>query len=938
MTRRPLAVLAVLSAAASVHAEVLPRDANNVYGTLENGLDYVIRHNANPPGRVNVYLHVKTGAINESDQQNGIAHFLEHMAFNGSTNFPPGKLLPLLGGLGMTFGADTNAHTSLQETVYKLNLPDTKPKTIDLAMRIFSDYAGGLNLSDDEIESERKVILEEYRTRTGPGKRLGDQFNRDVFAGTRLAKHDIIGDAEQIKTFTPPQFREYYDKWYRPDNMTLIVVGDVTADQVLPAAKKWMSGLTPRIADTVAQKAGLKPTTRPAAYVYTDAEQVEGNVSLLRLGAAEKPITTVEQFRTDVLRDIATGIVNRRYRNLITAGRAAFREAGADVSPFLNETVFSGVDATGDAKDWKPMLSGVVTEVHRAVEHGFTEPEMKLIVAGMLADAERAVTAESTRDSTAVVNQISRDIGEDRPLLSAAQRLELFKRVTATLQVSDLNRVFDDAFGTQAYTYVLNVPANKDGFSAPAPADVLAVAEAAWNAKTEPPTKTESAASILKAEPTPGQVLASDTDKDLAVTTATFANGVVLHHKFSDYRKDRVIVTITLPGGALEETAANRGVSDLAGVILDRPATGSLSSAQIADLLTGKNVAVKGGISNDALTIQVAGTNKDLPTGLQLAHALLTDAKLESAAADDWKKNELQRIEAEKTQPQGTLQLAMSRTVYGGDVRFLPLTPANVNALTADAAEAWFKRIAGGAAIEVSVVGDIKLDEAEKMVATYVGSLPKRERDFAALDALRAIQRQPGPFEAADSFTSVTPQAVAIGGFISCDRTSRDRRPLGLAADVLTNRMIDRIREKEQLVYSIDCDNSPAVDVPGTGLFSAGSMCDPANGPKVADTVLEMLNDFAKTGPTDEELATAKKQVITQVATAMRDPSFWSGQLATLTYRKQKLDELKELPGIFDTFSKDDVRAVVVKYLKPESSVRLVVTPKPAAAKPTTQP
>ena len=938
MKSRPLTVLALLTAVAAVHAEDLPRDPNNTYGTLENGLDYVIRHNANPPGRVNVYLHVKTGAINETDQQNGIAHFVEHMAFNGSTHFPPGKLLPLLGGLGMTFGADTNAHTSLRETVYKLNLPDTKPKNIDLAMRIFSDYAGGLNLSDEEINSERKVILEEYRTGTGPGKRLGDRFNRDVFAGTRLAKHDVIGDAEQIKTFTPQQFRDYYDKWYRPDNMTLIVVGDVTAEQVLPAAKKWLSGVTPRVADTPAQTAGLKPTTQPAAYVYTDAEQVEGQVQILRLGPAEKPITTVEQFRTDVLRDIAAGIVNRRYRNLITTGKASFREAGADVSPFLNETVFSGVDATGEPGDWKPMLTGAITEVHRAVEHGFTDAEMKLVVAGLLADAERAVTAEATRDSTAVVNGISQEIGQDRPMLSAAQELDLLKRITAKLDVRDVSRAFDDAFGTQTYTYVLNLPANKAGCSAPGPADVMAAADAAWAAKTDAQANTDAATSILKTEPTPGQVVAQDTDKDLAVTTATFANGVVMHHKFSDYRKDRVLVAITLPGGQLEETAADRGVSDLAGVILKRPATGTLSSAQIADLLTGKSVAVKGGISNDALTIQVTGTNKDLPTGLQLAHALLTDAKLETAAADDWKKTELQRIEADKTQPQGKLQEAVSRTIYGGDPRFTPLTAENVNALKADAAEAFFKRVAGGAAIEVAVVGDIKLDDATKLVAAYVGSLPNRERDFTALDALRDVHRQPGPFKADEAFASVTPQAIAIGGFISCDRTSRDRRPLALAADVLTNRMIDRIREKEQLVYSIDCDNAPAVDVPRTGLFTAGSMCDPANGGKVADTVLEMLNDFAKTGPTDEELATAKKQVITQIATAMRDPAFWNGQLATLTYRKQKLSDLKELPGVFDTFSKDDLKNVVAKYLKPDSVVRLVVTPKEATTKPTTQP
>ncbi len=935
-TNRLAAVLSLAVAAAAYADEPLPRDPNNTYGSFENGMSYIIRHNANPPGRVSVWIHIKTGAINEKDDQNGIAHFLEHMAFNGSTHFPPGKLLPLLGSLGMTFGADTNAHTSLQETVYKLNLPDTKPKNIDLAMRIFSDYAGGLNLSDEEINNERKVILEEYRTGTGPGKRLGKLFDRDVFAGTRLADHDVIGDAEQIKKFTPAQFRNYYNTWYQPKNMTLIVVGDVTPDDVLPSAKKWLSGVSARTTDTPQQKAGIKPTGQPAAYVYTDAEQVEGEVQLLRLGAGEPPVTTYEAYRTETLRQIAAAIVNRRYANLVKSGRAAFRGASADVDPFLTETVISAASATGEPGDWKPMLQQLVTEIDRALEHGFTDAEMKLIVKGITAEAERAVTAESTRETREVVARLSSDIGRERPLLSAAQDLELFKRVVAGLTVADLNRAFTDAFSGNKFAYVLNLPANKAGFAAPRADEVLAVADAAWSNKTDAIADAKAAESILAAEPAAGTVANMEIDPDLKITTATFANGVVLHHKFSDYKKDRVLVSIALPGGQIEETNDTRGISDLAGVILERPATNRLTSTQVADLLTGKTVAVKGGIGNDSLLIQVTGTNKDLPAGLQLAYALLTDGKLEQASVDDWKKNTLQEIEADKTQARAHLQEALSKTVYGGDPRFRPLVPDDVNRLTRDAAEAWYKRITGGSAVEVTIVGDIKAEDAMALAARYVGALPKREHGFDALDGLREIKRPAGPFKADVKFTSVTPQALAMAGFISCEMTSPDRRPLVLAAEVLTTRMIDRLREKEQLVYSIGARNQPARGLPGTGLFSAGSFTDPTNDTKLADEVLEMVNEFAKTGPTDEELTTAKKQVITTVSTQMRDPGFWLGQLSEQTYRKLKLADLKELPAIYETFSKEDVRAVVAKYLKPETTVRMIITPEAGAATPST--
>ncbi|HEX8322956.1 MAG TPA: insulinase family protein [Tepidisphaeraceae bacterium] len=934
-------LLVLLSTLTPLRAdEPLPRDDGNVYGQFDNGLKYIIRHNANPPGRVNLYLHVKTGALNESNDQNGLAHFLEHMAFNGSTHFPPGKLLPLLGSLGMTFGADTNAHTNLWETLYKLNLPDTKPQTIDLAAQIFSDYASGLNLSDAEIENERKIILEEYRSREGVGQRVRKQTYRDVFAGTKLATHDVIGDVEQIKAFPAASFRDYYNKWYRPENMTLIVVGDIKPEDVLPAATKWLSGISARTPATQPQQAGLKPTTQPRAFVYTDAEMVAASVDLTKLGAGEPPVRTFEQYRRDVLRAVASGIVNRRYRNLVAAGRAPFREASADIGTFLTEVTTASAEATGEPQDWQKILAGLIGEVDRALEHGFTDEEAKLIVRGLLADAEQAVTAEATRDSTGVINGIARKVGMDEPILSAAQELTLLRRATADLKTIDLDQLFAEAFDTRAYDYVVSLPA-RPGLKVPTPADVLTVAEATWSAQTEVPATQRSSGDLLAGELVPGTVTGQETDADLKITTATFANGVVMHHKFSDYKKDRVLVSLVLPGGQLEETEQNRGVSELAGSLLDRPATSRFTSTEVADLLTGKTVSIEGGIGRDSLALSLTASNKDLPAGLQLAHALLTDARLEQAVVEDWKKAQLQEIAKNEREPRGQLQRILANTVYGNDPRFRPLTIANVNAATRETAEAWFKRIASGSAIEVTVVGDIPLEQATTLVAQYVGSLPKRERGFDALNPLRKLDRGNGPFEASVTFDSVTPQALAVSGFIGSDENNLDRRPLTLAAEVLTNRMIDRIREKEQLVYSIGARHQPGRGLPGTGLFSAGSMTDPANSAKLADTVLEMLNAFAKTGPTDDELSTAKRQIMTEITTTMREPAWWLTQISESRYRNRPLSDLKVLPGVFETFDKETVRATVAKYLRPETTVRLIATPKPAggpATKPASQP
>ena len=230
--RLVLCCVVVGMVASTSAATPLPKDPNNHCGTFDNGFSYIVRPNTNPPGRVALYLNIKSGALNETDAQNGLAHFLEHMSFNGSRHFAPGELIPYMNKLGMQFGADSNAHTNYQETVYKLFMPDVKDETIDKALTIMSDFAGGLLLPPKEIDNERKVILEEARSRKSAGERIQKEWMRKVFSGTRLAIHDVIGDEKQIEKFPKEEFVDYWNTWYRPENMTLIVVGDAAPEKI----------------------------------------------------------------------------------------------------------------------------------------------------------------------------------------------------------------------------------------------------------------------------------------------------------------------------------------------------------------------------------------------------------------------------------------------------------------------------------------------------------------------------------------------------------------------------------------------------------------------------------------------------------------------------------------------------------------------------------
>jgi zinc protease len=929
-----LIALALSSAvwAADASDDKLPRDPNNVYGQFDNGLKYIVRKNANPPGKVALYLHVKTGALNETDQQNGLAHFLEHMAFNGSTHYEPGKLIPLLNHLGMTFGADTNAHTNLWETVYKLTMPDTKDKTIDTALTIFSDYASGLGLAKVQIDSERRIILEESRSRKSVEQRLRKKLIKELFADTRLATHDVTGDDEQIKTFPQDQFQDYWNTWYRPENMTLVVVGDIDPQSIIDKAREKLGSFAARAPSREPMKAGLQPLVAPRTLLNTDPEAVSGSVTLLALQPARLPITTRSQLKRDVLEAVSEWIVNRRFSDIVRKGNAPFRHASVDSDDFLHEAYEVTASASGQPEDWNKMLDGVIAEVSRAIDHGFTSHELDLARSEMISGAEQAVRTESTRDSVSIVKGLAGEVGLDLPMLSAQQRLDLMKEILDQITADDLHKTFVDNFKTRNYAYILTMPSSKEGLKLPGNDDILAAANAAWAKKTEAPTEVKLAGSILPSEPDAGKVVSQDTDKDLGITNVTFANGVVMHHKFSDYKKDQAAISILMPGGSIEETAANRGVGAVASIILARPATSRFTSSQIRDLLTGKNVSVGGGIGFDTLDLGVAGSPRDLKIGMQLAYAILTDGVLEQSALDDWKKMEIQGLEARKTSAQAQLTDAMSATFFGGDVRMTPLTREIIDRQERAPAEAWFKRIVGHAAVEVTVVGDLPLNDALELVGKYVGSLPKRTDDFATLNSLRKFDRAPGPFSKTVHFKALTPKAIVYSGFISCDALDPERRPLSLATQIITVRMIERIRKQEQLVYSIGCSNTPGRSLPGTGTISASAPTDPQNADKLAQTILEMLREFADKGPSEDELATAKKQIANRLESQMKEPSFWMAQIEDMAYRGRPIDDLKQLPGIYQTFTVDQVRDAMRKYVKDDRMMCYEVIPDVAPA------
>jgi zinc protease len=521
--------------------------------------------------------------------------------------------------------------------------------------------------------------------------------------------------------------------------------------------------------------------------------------------------------------------------------------------------------------------------------------------------------------------------------MSAPQRLDLLKRLLPGIAAREVSDVFAATFDPATVLFIAKLPS---GGGVPDEAAMVGLGRQAVDVAPDSPAETDRPATLLSALPAGGAVVEQTRHPESGVTSAWLDNGVRVHHRFMDQRRDQASVVITLAGGRIQETAANRGITDAAAVAWARPATRTLSSAQVRDLMTGRKVRVSGHVGDDALTLTVSGDPAELETGVQLAYLLLTDPLVEAPALAQWKEGQAQAIAARKVHPAGVLSEAMAAAFYpGSEARPRPLEVDQVRAISLDAARAWLGDLIARAPVEVAVVGDLDVARGLELVRRYLGALPARDRiGDKSLHHLRAIPRPVGPIAVERTVDIRTPQSVVLDGFFGADlRATRDTRLLALAARILSTRMTRTIREERQLVYSIGAWSQPASEYPGFGRFAAQAPTDPAKGQALGAAVEAMYGAFAADGPTPDELDVARRQMATLLDEIMKEPDFWTARLAVLDYRGLSLSDVVGAPAAYGAFTAEQIREAFARYYRPEARFRFVITPRqpgPAAPAP----
>jgi len=876
-------------------------------------------------------MHISSGSLNEEDDQRGLAHFLEHMAFNGSEHFAPGELVKFFESMGMRFGQHQNAFTSFEQTTYILSLPDTKPETISKGLLFFSDVGRALSILPAEVDKERGVIEEEARARSGVQMRMMEKVLPVLLPGSRVSERLPIGTMEVVKNAPTQRLRDYWEKWYRPDLTTLIVVGDVDPKTVEPLLKQAFSDWKKPATGITQAATGMHPFSGLDAAVFSDPEQtnVEASINYMR---KDPSMRTVGDFRRDLVETLGQHLFNRRLRTLSQENNAEYLLASMQAGMSLAGHEMYGFEAQSPAEGWAPAFAQVVREVRRAVVHGFGEKELERARAALLSQFGQLVQAMPSIPAMMVGQHLNRALTRGRKPMSAAQRRDLATRLLPEITAAEVQATFAALVDLENAFLTLTFP-EKDGVPVPTKEALLAVYKSALEGMVTAQKERASVGALMERDPTPAAATERSHDKALDVTSLTFANGVRVHIKPLPTVKT-VSVNVRLYGGVPEEDATTKGFTEAAAIAFSptRAATKKLQPVEIGQYLSQRQVSVGGGQDDISLTLGVSGPPAQLDEGLRLAWLLLTEPQVDPTALAAWKQQMRQALKRIETSAPAQAGLALRDLASSGDVRFALADVERYESITREQAQGWLNRLVRTAPIEVVICGGIDAEAAEQLAGTWFGSLPARPDRFQEIRSLRRVKRAQGPVVKNVDLPSITPMAIVLLGWrgVAID-DAVGQIALAQASGILSSRLIDSVREERGLTYSVgagyqytDYENLDGLVVQ----FTAA----PDKATEAAQVAKQTMLGFLEKGPTPEEITAAESQMANVLDEQMQSSGFWQSVLSKLHGNGRTLAEVNARLAALRKVDKEAMLKTLRAVLTESRHAQVIA--RPAAKKP----
>jgi zinc protease len=896
------------------------------FGTLPNGLRYVVLPNSTPKGRVSLRLLVLAGSLHEEDDQRGLAHFLEHMAFNGSTHYPEGTIVEFFERMGMKFGADANANTNFDRTVYLLELAHSDDATIAEGLRVFSDDAAGLLLSDEEINKERGVVLSELRARDSVGHRTFAARTEAMLATTRFPRRMPEGLAEVITKAKRDRFTAFWNNWYRPEKMVVIVAGDFAdggaVEKMIATACGNLTARAPARPEPSLGELAKFDGVRPIFHAEPEAPATQ--ISLTSISPYTKePETAAVQIKR-LPRMLAVAMLNRRFSILSKKENAVFRSAHISTGEHFNFFHEANLEISCQAEQWGAALALGEQELRRAIEHGFTPAELTEAAADLMNNLEQSTKSASTRPSNLLADELVELLVAGNVFTTPADDLARLKPAVEKIKPDDCANALKDAFPAGGRFVMVTGNAKISGDPAAAITAAYNEAHAAVLAAPETDKKVAWEYADFGA---PGEIAKREHVADLDIELVTFKNGVRLNLKKTNFEAGRIGIAARVGNGQITEPPDKPGLGRLASSTFTEGGFGKYSLDDLRALLAGKNIGWRFGASADAFRFSGGTTRDDLLLELQLLAAHLTDAGYRPEALRGARKQFEQQYLGFKHTAAGPLNTEIANLIADGDRRFGLPAEEIMMARNLDEVKAWLTPQLVHGPLEVAIVGDLDIEAAIASAGKTIGAVPPREPKPTLAD-LKKVRFPAQPFTKNYVIDSEIPKATVLLYWPTDDALDapRNRRNNMLEA-VLNDRLRVKVREELGGSYSPRAENRASDTFPGYGYIVASIDVDPSSAQKISDLVVDLADELAKNGVTEDQLVRARQPLLTEYQESERTNGYWIGVLVHAQEKPESLAWARSRLSDIGTITTAELTALAKKYLPRDRVSRVIILP-----------
>ena len=906
----------------SERSDLLP-DPSLARGTLPNGVRYVVMPNDEPEDRVAIYLAIEAGSFHEKESQRGIAHFLEHMMFNGTTHFPPGELVRFFQSIGMSFGGDTNAHTSFDETVYKIHLPTGSEENLRNGLQVMADYGRGALLLQSEVERERGIILSEKLARDSASYRAYVARNQFVMAGTLMPERLVIGELDVLQNADRDLLKSFYDAWYRPENMLLVVVGKTSPAEVIPLIQEYFSPLEGASVEYSCPDFGQVSHSGLETWYYHEPDLGRTDIGIQAIWNEEPENDSFELQKKNLIRYASMFMLNKRFAKAEEEGETGFSSAGYYAGKLFDHVGYASINARSDAEQWEQAFEKIATILKQALEYGFEGAELDIFKKEMIASLETAVLTKDSRASQGLAMEIIRQFNDNRVFQSPEQEKALYSSVVENLNMKEIEQQFRRDWSHGATLVAVNGTAVLDPQKAE---DILREKYLALQDRKTKPYQAASQGNfpyLKMVKPDPSSIAEVVPHDEIGAMRYVFANNVVVNLKPNRFEPNRIRVLVNIGEGRFSEPKP--GMSIIAEDTVNDSGTGTLTRSEFSDILAGSTLKVDFRIREDSFQYIGESVSEEGELLFQVLHTLMADPALRESAYTRAMDSQIQMYERLRNEVDGPLRIAVPRFFAGGNRKIGLPDEKSVISVTLEDLQNWILPALKGGSVEVNIVGDFEPGLLEAQVLRYFGGLSKR---LPVRNISEKLNFPDGEMLEVEVDTEIEKSILTVAWPTEDFRDIGLTRRLHMLAQVFKDRLREIVREKLGATYSPTVFNMPGKIHEGYGKMVVQLTVKPGDEEKVLAEITEIAEDLSKNGIQPEELAMVQKPLLTSIKDSTTSNRYWLYSVLSQSSRyPEKLEWPLTMERDYAAIGAVELSKIAQKYLRPDRMATAIVKP-----------